>query len=223
MRMSDDFPMMMEREFGMPQDCPPVAVSFGMYPVVDNKKTLEAGHEVYREVEFVKIAIPGDRNSLFFQPSTVDHQRRFPNAYSAYKARERKPIEGMPIEEWAPISRSLALTLRAAHIDTVEALAAVHDGNIDRIGTNGRDLREKARAWLEEAKSGAAVIAAAAKEQALQDQIAALQAQIEALKTLPAKGEPQQDVHVSKPQIPHDDVETDVAAAARRPRRAATA
>lgn len=188
MDMSDDFPMMMEREAShrgphgdmimIPDTTPPVAVSFGLSPVLDGAKTKEAGHDVYKDVEFVKIAVPGDKNSLFFQPSNDLYRARFPKAYAAFKAREHKPMEGMPVGEWAPISRSMALTLRAAHIDTVEALAAVHDGNIDRIGSNGRELREKARAWLADAKTGAAAVQLAGEKQALQDQIAAMQAQI---------------------------------------------
>lgn len=181
MQLSDDFPMMMEREAGMRDDIPPVSVAFGFYPTLDNRKTQEAGHDVYRDVEFVKIAVPGDRNSLFFQPSSDSHRKRFPQAYAAFKAREHTPIEGMPVEEWAPVGRSLALNLKAMHIHTVESLAAVHDGNIDRIGSNGRELREKAKAWLADAQNGAAAIKLAGEKQALQDQIAAMQAQILAL------------------------------------------
>jgi hypothetical protein len=219
--LSDDFPMTMEREAGMREDVPPVAVAFGLYPAVDSAKSKAAGHDVYKDVEFVKIAIPGDRNSLFFQPAEDSHRRRFPQAYAAYKAREKRDgIEGMPIEQWAPVSRSVALNLKAMHVHTVEALAAVHEGYIDKIGTNGRELREKAKAWLADAKSGAAAQQLAAEKQGLQDQLAALQAQIVALQQ--NSGKPAQ---APAPVAPVVDttatVEQDVAAAARRPRRSA--
>ncbi|WP_125461815.1 MULTISPECIES: hypothetical protein [Rhodomicrobium] len=181
MQLSDDFPMIMEREAGMEEHIPPVSVAFGLFPMLDGRRTQEAGHEVYRDVEHVKIAVPGDRNSLFFQPSNDVYRKRFPKAYAAYQERGRKPMEGMPIENWAPISRSVAFNLRAANIDTVEALAAVHEGHIDRIGSNGRELREKARAWLADAKSGAETVRLAAEKQDLIDQLAAMQAQINAL------------------------------------------
>lgn len=223
MQLSDDFPMMMEREAGMGENVPPVAISFGQYPVIDSLASKKAGHDVYKDVEFVKIAVPGDRNSLFFQPAEASHRARFPRAYEAYKQREKTPVEGMPIEQWAPISRSLALTLRAMHINTVEALAAVHEGNIDRIGGNGRELREKARAWLAEAKTGAETQRLASEKQGLQDQLAALQAQVVALQE--QAGKPQQSNNApSVPSVQRDptsDVEDDVAAAARRPRRTA--
>jgi hypothetical protein len=203
MQLSDDFPMMLEREAGMPDNCPQVAVAFGLYPMLDRKKTETEGREVYKDVEFVKIAVPGDRNSLFFQPAEGTHRKRFPRAYDAYKQREVVPVNGTPIENWPPVSRSVAMNLRTAHIHTVEDLAQVHDGNVDKICSNGRELREKAKAWLDNAKNGAAAIQLAADKKALQDQLAAMQAQIVALSG--ARG--------------GDDTD-DAAAAARKPRKA---
>jgi hypothetical protein len=220
MHTSDDFPMTLEREAGMPDFVPPVAVAFGLYPVLDNAKTKDAGHEVYKDVEFVRIAIPGDRNSLFFQPADRSHQMRFPKAYDAFKRRETAPVEGMPIDQWAPISRSVALTLKAMHVHTVEALAAVHEGHIDKIGGNGRQLRAKAQAWLAEAQTGAEAIRLAAEKTALQDQLASLQAQIVALQQN-ASNPQAKNVPVAPIADPTDTVEQDVAAAARRPRRSA--
>lgn len=178
---SDDFPMEMEREAGAMEHISPLAVGFGLYPVLDSGKTREAGHDVYKDVEFVKIAVPGDKSSLFFQPAREEHRRRFPKSYAAFKNREQSPTSGMPIENWAPINRSLALTLKSLHINTVEALAVVNDSLVDRLGTGGRELREKAKAWLTEAKEGAASLRLAAEKQALQDQLLAMQAQIAAL------------------------------------------
>src|SRR5690606_5361567 len=143
------------REAEMNQLVPAVSVGFGLYPVKDGKASAKAGHDVYKDVEFVRIAVPGDKNSLFFQPSDETHRRRFPKAYEAFKAREHEVREGMPVEHWAPISRSVALNLKVMHIHTVEALAEVHDGLIDKLGSNGRELREKAKAWLREAQDGA--------------------------------------------------------------------
>lgn len=179
--LSDDFPMTLEREAGMPEQVPSVAVSFGMYPKKDDRASKEAGRDVYKDVEFVKIAIPGDRHSLVFQPATDVHRRRFPRAYQAFKDREHTPMQGTPLEQWPVVSRSIVLNLKALHVHTVEALAEVHDGNIDRLGSSGRELREKAKAWLAEAQTGAETVRLAAEKQALQDQLAAMQAQLAAL------------------------------------------
>jgi hypothetical protein len=215
MNFDDEFPITMEREAGMPDYVPPVAVSFGMYYQLDDRKTAEAGHDVFRDVEFVKIAVPGDKSSLYFQPATDKHKQRFPKAYEAFKARQggRGSLEGMPIENWAPISRSIALTLKAAHIHTVEALAIVHDGHIDRIGMNGRELRDKAKAFLDQAKDSAATMKLAGEKKALEDQLAAMQAQIAALVSAQS-GQPAPLQHQALTDVPED-----AAAAARKPGR----
>lgn len=179
--MNDEIPLMLEREAGMAEHVPPVAVGFGLHPIKNGLKSKKAGYDVFDEQLFIKVAIPGDRNSLYLQPASPEHQRRFPRAYDAYQRREHTHVEeGMPIENWAPISRATALTLRSLHIHTVEALAAVHEGHIDRL-PQGRELQGKAKAWLESATSSAALMAAAKEKQDLQDQISALQAQINAI------------------------------------------
>lgn len=212
---TDDFPMIPEVEAGARE---PVLVAFGLYPHRDKQKSLEAGHDVFVDVEYVKIAIPGDKNSLYFQPATDKHRQRFPKAYAAFKARDQKPLEGMPIEQWAVVSRAVALTLKAAHIHTVEALAAVHDGLVDRIASNGRELREKARAWLEDARSGAAAQKLASEKKELQDQIASLQAQIAALQAGAGNKPAGPAPVVAEKEDTTADVGEDVVRAARRPR-----
>lgn len=186
----DNCPMIMEREFGLPEHVPQVAVGFCMEVTEDKKKSAIAGHPVFTEREFCKIVIPGDKQSLYYQPATDEKRRKFPNAYQAFKMRSTKPIaEGMPIEQWPQITRAQAMTLRAANVHTVEALAAVHDGNIDKIGQQGRDLRAKAQAFLLVAKDTAASQAIAAENQRLKDQMADMQKQIATLaKALEKRG-----------------------------------
>lgn len=224
---NDDFPMTMEREAGAPENVAALAVAFGMYPMIDKKASKKAGHDVYRDVEHIKAVVPGDKFSLHFQPATDLDRKRFPQAYKAFQGREQKVTTGMPIEEWAPINRSFAMTLRATHIHTVEALAEVHDSQIDRLGSNARELRAKAKAWLSDAKNSAASMEAAAREKALQDQLAAMQAQIAALsagKPAPVAQGPAPEVAAAAIAKAHEkSVEGDVVAAARRPRARAAA
>lgn len=245
MNISDDFPMIMEVEtdlnpqsmhYTQPmQGCPPLSIAFGMYPQVDGDATRKAGHPVYKDVEFVKIASPGDRNSMIFQPSNQSYRDRFPRAYAAFKARDKAVTEGTPIEMWAAVTRSEALNLRAFNICSVEALAAVHDGHIDRIPGNGRMLRAKASAWLADAKQGAETLRKTEENEELRGQIAALQTQMAALvaaqgtKSEPANAPAQYAAPTlpqsipgfgAQPVVGGDDVECDVADAARRARRA---
>jgi hypothetical protein len=182
MIFDDNCPMMTEREFGAPEHVPQILVGFCMVPKEDKHKSKAAGYPVFREQEYVKLIVPGDKQSEYFQPSTEKDRKTYPSAYQAFKNRESKPVvEGMPIEQWPQVTRALAMTLRAAGIHTVEALAAVHDGNIGKVASNGQELRAKAKAFLETAKDSAASQALAAENAKLQGQISALQEQINAL------------------------------------------
>jgi hypothetical protein len=180
--LDDEFPLMMERESGMPEHVPAVAVAFGMYPIEDQKQTAERGTPWYKDVEYIKIAIPGDRNSIYFQPADPRHKVRFPQAYRAFKERTRTGItDGKPLTLWPPISRGLAWSLMAAHVHTVESLAQLTDDHLSKFPQNVREFRDKARAYIEEATSGAALNKAETDKAQMQATIEALQAQITAL------------------------------------------
>lgn len=174
----DDIIMMLEREAGTPPDTPMVGVGFCLYPVQNEEKSAQAGRPVYEEKEFVRIVVPGDRNSVVFQPATETHKQRFPRAYEAFKNRTQIAQEGTPLEHWPPISRAAVLTLKAAHISTVEALAQVSDANLQQLGMGMRELREQARAYMQHAKDGAAIHKLAAENQKLREQLADQQRQI---------------------------------------------
>lgn len=214
----EEFPMELEVESNMPPGTPPVSVCFVTCPMRDELKSRAAGHDVFVDVEHVRIAIPMDKKSLYFQPASDAHRQRFPLAYAKFKNRTAdKPVrEGMPIEQWAQISRSLAMTLKAMNVNTVEDLAIVHDGNIDQIG-DGRTLRAKAQAFVQQAKDSAAVTKIAAEKQELEDRLKAMEQMIADMRKAPEQAAKSVDKEHTA------DVERDVVAAARRPRGRAAA
>lgn len=155
--MSEDILMRMEREDGMPEQCPMMGVGFFVRPVQNPKRSKAAGHPVFEDREWVKIVTPGDKNSWVERQATAVEKRRFPKSYAAFKAIENQSaVDGFRIEEWPQVTRAMAMTLKAAHIDTVEALAQVSDGHIDKIGFAGRELRAKAQAFIAVSKDTAA-------------------------------------------------------------------
>ena len=175
--MSDDIQLMLEREFGAPEYVSAIGVGFGLVPVEDGPASTKAGHPVYKEIEFCKKVVPGDNKSVACQPATDKDRQQFPRSYQAFKDRNIKPVDGLPVEQWPVINRAQAMTLKAIHIHTVEALAEGHDGNIGALGQGGRELVAKAKAYKEQAKDGAAAAAYAAENQALKDQMAEMQRQ----------------------------------------------
>jgi hypothetical protein len=176
--MIEDVPMIYEREAGMREDIPQVGVGFCLYPLKDDAASEAEGREIFKDVEFVKIQVPGDRETIVFQPATKEHHRRFPTAYRMFKENNAVAQQGTPIEQWPAIGRGAALTFKAAGIPTVEALAEVHDGNLEKLGSGSRELRALARGWIAQAKDSAVAQKLEKEKQQLLDVIADLQGQI---------------------------------------------
>lgn len=181
--LEDEFPMMLEREAGMRPECPEVAVAFGFHPMINQKETEARGTDVYDDVEHIKIAIPGDRNNILLQPSSPSYRKRFPLAYKSFQDRTATggTATGKPLTHWPMITRAMAWTLMAAHVRTVEMLAGLSDAHLTKFPGNIEELRNKARAYLEDARSGAALNKALTDAQQQNATIAALQAQINQL------------------------------------------
>lgn len=148
------------------------------------------GRPVFDDVEKVRILIPGQRLQEAVERVKDHHRLRWPAQYAAFKAGTEAPVDGMPIEEWPPLTPALAKNLRHMEIRTVEILAGLSDAQLPSLGMGGRELREKAKTWLANASDGKPLAEALAKNTELQAKldvqgqtIEAMQAAIEKLQT----------------------------------------
>lgn len=209
MNTSGEFVMIMEREAGLPEIYPKVRVGFGLVPLPDKKASASAGYTVYTPRLFFKADVPGDKQSGLEVFATEIHKQKWPDAWAAFQRAEAKPVvTGLLIEEWPPINRSLAMTLKAANIHTVEELAEVSDAHINKIGNMGRELRAKAIAYLKDAKEKAALHQVAAEGARKDAEIAELRRQISDLAKLVQRGQsnftPEGDIAVPSDMTVHD-------------------
>jgi hypothetical protein len=118
----------------------------------DSEKTLSEGRPVFKDVEYIDIKIPGNRNAGACRPATEDDKKRFPAHYRAFKDRVNDaPMEGTPLTEWSLMSRSMAEELSFCHVKTVEQLATMADAQASRF-MGLMPLRERAKLWLENSK-----------------------------------------------------------------------
>lgn len=129
-------------------------VTFDLYPRQNMKKSEDAGHPVFDDVEYIRIIVPGDKQNEVHRPATEMDKRRHPRQYADFKAGAREAQSGLPLKEWPAISASQAKELAHFHVYTVEQLANVSDGNIQNLGPV-RALQAKARDYLEKASGNA--------------------------------------------------------------------
>lgn len=159
-------------------------------------KSKQAGRDIFEDREFVRILIPGDRRSAPVEPVNDDHRTRWPREYEAFKAGKEAPLEGTPLADWPQTSRARVEELAFFHIKTVEQLAAVNDSQLQQLGMGARELRERARLFLEVARNGTAPLSrilarlesAEADVARLTQDLKAANAEISALKRAAHKG-----------------------------------
>jgi hypothetical protein len=144
-------------------------------------KSEQEGHPVYDNVPFIRIIVPGDKNTVVDTPVTNAHKKRFPKVWERFEKAEGSADvpAGMPIREWPGVSRSQAEELSYHNIFTVEQLANVADTHAQKI-VNFHELKRKAIVYVQTAKDGAANQKLAAENEKLQTQITALQEQMQA-------------------------------------------
>lgn len=151
---------------------------FFVEPVQDFAASEREGVPKFREEERVRIIISGD---LFNQPvHPVDDtiKQRFPIQYQEWKAkRKERHIDGTPLKNWPLLSSTQVAEFEAANIFSVEMLSELADSNVNRI-SEGRIWREKAKAWLGQAKDGATATRLAAENERLRELIENLEKRV---------------------------------------------
>lgn len=157
-----------------------LAVRFYNKTVQDKAKSDKEGRPVFREKEYIEIRFPGNRTDAVARPATLDDKNRFYRHYDAFKRREEAPEEGTPLSEWPMISRTQVEELAYFNVKTVEQLAAVADHQAQKfMGFN--TLRDKARKFLEQSKRGVEAVQLERELASRDEQIAAMQAQLDKL------------------------------------------
>ncbi|MDB5441098.1 MAG: Mx8p50 [Caulobacteraceae bacterium] len=163
---------------------------FYQKPVRNAFRSQQEGREVYEDRDYVRIIVPGPPSgsvspTVVDRAVTAEHKERWPRQFAAFQAGAAAPLEGTPIEEWAAIGRAQAMELAACQVRTVEALAALPDLTLQKVAPmGGLALRDKARAFLDQA-AGLAPLSAAMRE--IEDLKARLKLADEAVAALGAR------------------------------------
>jgi hypothetical protein len=161
-----------------------LGVMFYMRTEEDQEATKRDGIKRYRDREFIKILIPGDRNCPPDRPVqktgivSSDDTMRWPRQYERFKANmEQKAHDGMPLSLWPQMPNALAKELEFFNVFTVEQLATMPNGNLSKF-QGGQGWQQKAAAFVAAVKDQSTVNQLNA---ALEDRDSQIKAQQEAL------------------------------------------
>lgn len=141
--------------------------------VQDEDQTRIEGRPVYRNLPYVRITIAGQRNTVVDEPvhdsyaqPGRDPRLRWPKAWEGYLAKRPGLADGTPIEEWPLLNPAQVAELKAGGILAVEQLATMSDAGLGRLGMGARELRERARQFLQPAPDVERALRAEVQQQA---------------------------------------------------------
>lgn len=159
-----------------------LSVQFFLKPRENPRRTKEEGRPIFDEIEMVSIAYPGNKTTQMTAPALKVHYNanikaqqtyaeRFPEQYRQFKDGIAEQVSGTPIHVLG-LSTAENAELAASKIKTVEQLANMPDANIRKMGPSFRSRVDHAKAYLETATGATA----------MRDEMAALRAELEALR-----------------------------------------
>jgi len=132
-----------------------LAIRFYMDSMQDEVASKKAGRPIFNDVEMIEIRIPGDVD-LRRYPVEDEHKRRFPKQYIAFKKNQsQEAASGTPLNQWPLLTKAQVEESKYLGAHTVEQLAEVSDGALQKFGPGWRTLRQQARDWLQKAADGA--------------------------------------------------------------------
>jgi len=172
-----------------------LSVSFYTKPMKNNFESARQGRPIFFDVDMVKIYLPGDDKNVIDTMARDDHKERFPKHWAHYQNRmagDQRLIGKTPIDQWPRITPSMAEELRAIKFMSVDDIANASDMQIQALGMiagmSPHAFRDAARNYLKlasgeaaETKTAEALASVTARNEALESQMAAMQAQLDRL------------------------------------------
>lgn len=188
----------------------PPYVQFKQVAIEDRNLSIENGRRITKNVNMAFIQQVGQRDQVeriaeewldqlkrqcYEEIQPAEFYVHFKKKYEDWKAGIETPEHGTPITEWPVLSPAQVENLRSIHSYTVESIAQWGEEALNRYGMGGRELREKAKAWLESGdKNAEKLLAVEAENRSLKDMIEKLAAKVAALEDdKPKAGRPRKD------------------------------
>lgn len=133
-------------------------VQFYKRPKQDDEATLKEGRPIFKMVEYVRITIPGDKNNQVDRPMRATDIQKYGPQYQAFQAdKSQDEASGTLLSAWGGIPPERVEEYSYNKVKTVEQLAGMSDGNLQRMGPGAHADRTRARDYVETAKGHAPV------------------------------------------------------------------
>lgn len=165
---------------------------FKVHTQENKAKSKEAGRPIFDDMEVVEVRFAGDRNKVSVFPAHVicstvmdedgdyrpmTYAERWKEQYARFKAKQQQVMEGTPVDELPFLTQAKRSELKALNIYTAETLAALDGTPLKTLGQGGRELKNQAQAYLDNASGTANVTRMASEIEDLKQLVAELRAE----------------------------------------------
>lgn len=161
---------------------------FFMHTSLNETESKAKGRPIFDEFEAVEIRFPGDRQKVAVFPAheTEPNATResiaaggepqtyamvFNKQYREFKDGNAQSIAGTPLSELPFLTEGKRRELKALNVHTAEQLAALDGNPLKQLGMGGREMKNQAQAYLDNAAGSADVTALAAEVESLRRQL----------------------------------------------------
>jgi hypothetical protein len=150
-----------------------------------NRIDENTGLPVFHTQEYVELLIAGDKGSAPVKRVNDAIKEQFATHYTYWKSKKINADmvgDGIPLSLWPVVPAEMVRGLEFINVYTVQQLANLNDNSLGKPGTLGlRDIRDKARAFIESAKSMAPIAKLEAENGELKQRLDLLQSQMKEL------------------------------------------
>ena len=154
-------------------------VRFENLPCKDDLKSKEAGRPIFKDVVYIQIHTPGDRDNIIYRPMNDLDRKRFAERFEKWqKMQQDEHIDGTPRSEWPAMPNATLYEMRYFQIYSVEQLAELSDSHLKKF----RELavwKKRAIEYLDVSARGAAASKLSKEKEELEARFAAQSKAIE--------------------------------------------
>lgn len=151
-------------------------VEFYRKPVLQPGESRVAGRAVFKEVDYVRIHVPGDKASVVERPVSQQDEFRFADRYAKWKAGQEEAVTGTPLSALPGMTPSKVEEYKFFKLVTVEQLAEANDNLGSKFMSFQQD-KQRAKAFMEVARNNAPI-------EKMNEELQKRDAEIENLKTM---------------------------------------
>ena len=151
-------------------------VEFFRKPVLQPGKSREEGRAVFREVDYIRIHVPGDKASVVERPVSQQDEFRFQDRYNKWKAGQEEAVTGTPLSALPGMTPSKVEEYKFFKLVTVEQLAEANDNLGSKFMSFQAD-KQRAKAFMEVARNNAPI-------EKMNEELQKRDAEIENLRTM---------------------------------------